>query len=468
MHGKAAHTPGLNAAAFAFQPRNQADAALSESDDDEFSPFSARASAPQMPMATPPDPLAETQLASSDFTCEEIETLNAAQSETPFDTFCATYLSQHMHEFTTQESLRDAPRKVHEALERHHYDVEATVRSLQAVDVGESTHSAPANAAEGARVCRYFLAGECRRSDCRFSHDLNKALCRFWLREQCLNDPCLFLHDFDAFTALVASMSIKPAPEQPAKVVVPNAERRRLDPSETRWAAAAQQAPRTGRAVQKKTLEKPAPFVPRASARIALRPPTLLPTLSTGTKLAADMGKARAALQQNGKVDEQSWATIEALVRARHRPIREQLLAAAGDLGGWGGSAQASDEPGAQRTRGRWAGANLGLCLGVARQANLGKYAKHALSMDERTEAFLDMHGLHGAQAVQACEHFLLGLESESFRGLAYLGVGVGKHAGANVGKGKVATQVRAFLQEWGYPFTEYDGVLVCDPNTHL
>lgn len=34
------------------------------------------------------------------------------------------------------------------------------------------------------RVCRYFLAGECRRADCRFSHNLEKALCRFWLRGQ--------------------------------------------------------------------------------------------------------------------------------------------------------------------------------------------------------------------------------------------------------------------------------------------
>lgn len=34
------------------------------------------------------------------------------------------------------------------------------------------------------RVCRYFLAGECRRADCRFSHNLEKALCRFWLKGQ--------------------------------------------------------------------------------------------------------------------------------------------------------------------------------------------------------------------------------------------------------------------------------------------
>lgn len=43
----------------------------------------------------------------------------------------------------------------------------------------------------GQRVCRYFLAGECRRADCRFSHDVDRALCRFWLRGQCAKgDQC--------------------------------------------------------------------------------------------------------------------------------------------------------------------------------------------------------------------------------------------------------------------------------------
>lgn len=47
----------------------------------------------------------------------------------------------------------------------------------------------------GGRVCRYFLAGECRRADCRFSHDLDRALCRFWLRGICAKgDQCEFMH----------------------------------------------------------------------------------------------------------------------------------------------------------------------------------------------------------------------------------------------------------------------------------
>lgn len=41
------------------------------------------------------------------------------------------------------------------------------------------------NSVGASRMCRYYLAGECRRADCRFSHDVDRALCRFWLRGQC-------------------------------------------------------------------------------------------------------------------------------------------------------------------------------------------------------------------------------------------------------------------------------------------
>jgi hypothetical protein len=61
------------------------------------------------------------------------------------------------------------------------------------------------------RVCRYFLVGECKRADCRFSHDLNRAVCRFWMKGQCLNgDGCNFLHDtsiVDKLTNRLSSMS---------------------------------------------------------------------------------------------------------------------------------------------------------------------------------------------------------------------------------------------------------------------
>ncbi|KAI3625147.1 hypothetical protein CBS9595_000508 [Malassezia furfur] len=456
----ASFTPSA-AAAPAFTPRSAvpppsvvnevggSGEASGSDDDDEFSPFASAKAAPADALV--PEPVF-------------VPSAELAMPLAPLDVFCTMLLTEHPELFG--DELHTAPQQIQAALERNHYDVQATMQTLQDARRTNTPLVASALPSEmpaqdtlgGARVCRYFLAGECRRSDCRFSHDLNKALCRFWLRGQCLNDPCSFLHDFDALAVLASSLSVddEPAPPPRDEVVVPGIVRQRLDPAQTRWAAAAA-SPRPARAQAAASRPARAATAPAsgaartASRRLALRPPTLLPTLSTGTALASEMNKLRA--QYPGA----SWEAIEAMVHARHQRLREQLLVGAGgDAGGWGSSAQASDERGAQGVRGRRAGGGLGVHLGVARAANIAPYTRHALSLEERMEAFLDLHGLYASEAVQATERFLLALEAEHFRGLAYLGVGAGKHSRAK--SSKIQTQ----------PMAEYDGVIVCDPCTHL
>lgn len=447
-------SPRLNVAAASFTPRAAAPAAeeAPDEDEDEFSPF-ARTSAAEVYAAA-----AAPEAYLPDMDALVVDDLPMS----PLDVFCDMLVTQHAELFG--DRVHTAPQQIQAALERTHYDVQATMAMLQeAYRTGKplATQVTPSEmpaqeSLGGARVCRYFLAGECRRSDCRFSHDLNKALCRFWLRGQCLNEPCSFLHDFEALSVLASSLQPEPEPERRDEVVVPGAVPRRLDPAQTHWAAAVQKpSARPAKAAPKAAAPKRAGT---SAARLMLRPPTLLPTLSTGTALSTEMGKLRAALG-HGPAEHDAWTPIEALLRERHKRIREQLLVAAGgDAGGWGSSAQASDERGAQGLRGKWAG-GVGLCLGVARQANLGKYAKHALSLDERTEVFLDMHGLYVAEALQACEHFLLQLERESFRGLAYLGVGAGKHSNRARGT-KLHAHIRDFLQSWAYVCTVTDAAL--------
>ncbi|GAC94796.1 hypothetical protein PHSY_002369 [Pseudozyma hubeiensis SY62] len=71
----------------------------------------------------------------------------------------------------------------------------------------EAATSNPSGSGGANRVCRYFMAGECRRSDCRFSHDLdNRAVCRYWLKGHCAHNPCNFLHDYDALNQLAAGI----------------------------------------------------------------------------------------------------------------------------------------------------------------------------------------------------------------------------------------------------------------------
>ncbi|KAK4689359.1 hypothetical protein P7C73_g739, partial [Tremellales sp. Uapishka_1] len=178
----------------------------------------------------------------------------------------------------------------------------------------------------GTRMCRYYLAGECRRSDCRFSHDIDRALCRFWLRGHCAKGPnCEFLHhlpnnmDPHALSSSLNRMDItsegssRPStppvsyqpPDEFPDLLAARLSRSsgRFDPSRNRFANAVKRATPapvplaslnvTGQArytsstytePDSKTPAVPsARPVPRPSQRIKLRAPTLLPTLKTGS-----------------------------------------------------------------------------------------------------------------------------------------------------------------------------------------
>lgn len=471
---------------------------LHDDDDDEFSPFArsgngdatsnmvmygpsaadiyagvAAADAGLHPLDSPPD-----------ISTLSLQVEASAPMLTPLEVFCSVFLAHNQGLFINEADpavrLEQTSRLIQHALECSHYDVSAALQVIkEAHEAGRDLLAMEPPTSSGVddtttRVCRFFLAGECRRSDCRFSHDLNKALCRFWLRGQCLNDPCYFLHDYDALSMLAQSLVIAPTPPAPFQDLEQEQEgawieRPKLDASQTPWAVAAKHAPTksTTSAIstavapivsstkQARTATAPRPV---QSHRIPLRPPSLLPTLSTGSALAIDTGKIRAAQPKN----QDAWKTTLAVLHARHERLRERLqVGAGGDAGGWGASAQASQERGARGLRGRWIGSALGLCLGVAKPQVAGS----SLSMDERTEAVLDLHGLHVSEALDTCEQFLLALESEGFRGLAYVCVGAGKHSVRS--RGKLAGSIRDFLIEWEYPYADYDGILACDPCTH-
>ncbi|KAI1303073.1 Uncharacterized protein HDE_02464 [Halotydeus destructor] len=48
------------------------------------------------------------------------------------------------------------------------------------------------------KPCSFFLEGNCRRSDCKFSHDLRRITCKFWEEGSCFKgESCPFLHGYD-------------------------------------------------------------------------------------------------------------------------------------------------------------------------------------------------------------------------------------------------------------------------------
>lgn len=47
------------------------------------------------------------------------------------------------------------------------------------------------------KPCVFFLEGNCRRSDCKYSHDLSNITCKYWIEGFCFKgELCPFLHSF--------------------------------------------------------------------------------------------------------------------------------------------------------------------------------------------------------------------------------------------------------------------------------
>ncbi|PWY98068.1 hypothetical protein BCV70DRAFT_202240 [Testicularia cyperi] len=445
---------------------------------------------------------------------------------------------------------------------------------------GPTGHAADGNGApsavaggSGHRVCRFFLAGECRRSDCRFSHDLeNRAVCRYWLKGQCAHNPCNFLHDYDALNQLangiVSGLHVEESSqrsEMPPRVepsdspastphsqedfpelgVTPKSSAKGSYAAATlgagsgnaatqnRWAATVQKKAPTdvlsqvqkdpagvisihakagpSRPPASSVSPKPssskaagAASASRPSARIPLRPPMLLPTLLTG-KLAAQAYQAhrngsltlaeqrnkllaraseayrkgdvasakkysKEASSLNHQYEDESRVASRDLLKQRLQELRARI----NDPHASGSSAaNQSDEAGARGLRGKAVGNGLGVCLGVARPSSLAASSAASLSsqlsIDERSECLLDLHGLHSKEAVEITEEFLLGLESEGIQGLAYLAVGKEKHSSRDSDRRrvKIAAFIKQFLASYAYPFAESDGIIVVDHLSH-
>ncbi|CAE6401530.1 unnamed protein product [Rhizoctonia solani] len=359
------------------------------------------------------------------------------------------------------------------------------------------------------RVCRYYLAGECRRADCRFSHDIERALCRFWLRGQCVKgDLCEFLHtlpqesDVSGIVGSMARVDLSPADapiEEPPVEDFPLLGRPgaapKHDPGRSRFASAVKKgAPAPARTTSATNTKAAA--VPRSSPRIRLRPPSLLPTLPTGEALnnmymsyrqrAIQLGAARnaclsraadawrrgdgaAAKRFSKDAHELNRKMVEESSEAARKIVRERVRTAVDAVRQrdttW------SDDSRDRAERGKMCGGELGVVLGVASVAALGESGK-GLGAEERMECLLDLHGLHAAEGVEALQDFLLELEKEQYFGLAYVIVGEEKHTGTQdaargASKARLGTAVREWLSEWAYPWSERGGVLCVDGMTH-
>lgn len=129
-----------------------------------------------------------------------------------------------------------------------------------------------------------------------------------------------------------------------------------------------------------------------------------------------------------------------------------------------------SDDPADRSQRGQACAGGLGVILGVASVSRLPPGANaSSLTSEERTEALLDLHTLHGNEAADILGQFLAELERERFRGLAYVVIGEEKHVGTQdekrgAGKVRLGASVKSALAGWGYAWNESAGIICVDP----
>lgn len=299
-------------------------------------------------------------------------------------------------------------------------------------------------------LCRFWLRGTCAKGEtCEFLHHLPREI------------------DVNGLNAAMTRTDLNPRPMEPSSpppddfptlghangtlgkprrggVAQEPARQPYNDPGRTRFSAAVKKtaapvAPRDPALAARREALGPAGeplhvrtaiVAPRPSPRLKLRPPSLLPTLPTGESInslymgyrsrALQLGAARNAClsraadawrrgdgaaakrfsreghELNGKMGTEMADAAAQLVKERAK-VAEQAAKAR--------DAAWSNDPGDRTSRGKLCGGGLGVCLGIASTDISGNEKS---TPEERTEAALDLHGLHANEATEVLEKFLL------------------------------------------------------------
>lgn len=272
-----------------------------------------------------------------------------------------------------------------------------------------------------------------------------------------------------------------------------------LDPARTRFAGAVKygqkiDSPLPARPTAPAALTRDGLPAPRRSVRLNLRPPALLPTLPTGQSLAAlyiryrqnflELGanrnkclaKAAECWKRGDGAGARKWSreaqdwSKQVAIEGRDSALRiveerKRILKEAIDRNEH--RAGTSDDVPDRKARGHDRGG--GICLGVVSQAVLPSEGR-TLTEDERTEVAIDLHALHTDEAIGFMGDFLLKLEAQQYRGIAYVVIGQSKHSGSSApDKSEAAGRLRLeqatteFLNDQGWPWQNFGGILAID-----
>ncbi|KAJ3171841.1 hypothetical protein HDU87_008229 [Geranomyces variabilis] len=332
-------------------------------------------------------------------------------------------------------------------LEANGWNVERTLEAIlrppqptNMAPYGAGTLTDSALMEPGRQVCRHFLAGECLRSDCWFSHDPEALICKFWLAGGCIKgSTCPFQHGTTigsvarVETAYVAPLLAQKAPaspkarqvsvdeEFPALGAAKPAARPKLDfwsPTQ-KFVDVAKKVPTTPRHALGAATFAPTTNIPRRSTKLVDAK-----WVATGDTLAASYARHRqdaidAAIQRNKLFQRATEAYLAG----------NKAAAKAFSLG-------------AHRLNERVQELHRHAGQKIFESRNSGP------SSGASADSTIDLHGLHPTEAVEMLETSIAKLRRESFTGRLLIVTGAGHHSRGQ--KAKLLPAIRDYLYKSG------------------
>lgn len=116
-------------------------------------------------------------------TGQQLQSLDEQQSE---QQELQEHHQQQQYLELENQQLKDQERRQHQDEQLHTEDEYQAIQR----DIQQLTTRLP-------KPCVFFLEGNCRRSDCKYSHDLSSITCKYWIDGFCFKgEMCPFLHSY--------------------------------------------------------------------------------------------------------------------------------------------------------------------------------------------------------------------------------------------------------------------------------
>ncbi|KAI8596453.1 hypothetical protein EDD21DRAFT_2974 [Dissophora ornata] len=388
--------------------------------------------------------------------------------------------------------IRDvSPEKIEKAFAKCGYEFDRTLEMLTAArTTSDADIAAPyMGDIRSTQTCRHFLQGNCFRKDCWYSHDLDSMVCKFWLKGQCLKgETCEFNHFID--TSRVTEPIPQPAKQEPPTMDDFDFPSLSASTSSTKNKGSSKGGKSNGHQDPKKPNTKngtngnsnkgSACSVDTLASQLEEKtkissPPLAKPGISYSATAAAAASKPLTPLQRAGADDTEELRRAFKLEMA---PISIPWLETGSTLNNeYLKSRAKAIEYGKARNRCfelatqaylRNDGAAAAKLSSQGREYNDLMMATHReasrqifnsrnhqgmIKSTNKSETWIDLHGLHVDESLAFLDEFMEKLEKEAYTGTVYVVTGTGNHSSNS--RAKLKPAITDWLESWGYVWKE-------------